>query len=128
MKKIFVILMAMILIGCSAPKELNEVKFKKSLQVPSETLDKMVGRWEYDFEDCAYGLRIGENQEFSLWCACGSPVGNSDLVEYFIYDEEKKIFYLYDCDRKFVETMRGALISENELRLDGDVFVRKGSE
>lgn len=127
MKKILALIMVLTLVGCSAPgKEVNlsKTKFKKSLQKNSEVLEMMVDRWEYDFDGCAYELVIEKNQEFSLWCACGNPVGNSDLVEYFVYDEEEKLFYLYGPDRKFVETMKGELISENELKLDGNVFER----
>lgn len=131
MKKIFILLMVFVLVGCSllgCKDSLSKAKFDESLQKDSEALEMMIGEWEYDFDGCAYGLDIGENQEFSLWCACGSPVGNSDLVEYYIYDDEKKLFYLYGEDGKFVEKMKGELISENELMLDGDRFIRRNSE
>ncbi len=122
MKKLLALFMVLVVSGCSASVNLEKAKFKKSLQEKSDTLDKMIGHWEHDFDGCSYGLSIGEEQEFSLWCACGSPVGNSDLVEYYIYDDESKLFYLYGGDKKFVETMEVELISENELKLDGDLF------
>ena len=124
MKKLLALFMVLILAGCSSSVNLEKAKFKKSLQQKSETLDKMIGRWEHDFDGCAYGLRIEKNQEYSLWCACGSPVGNSDLVEYYIYSEEENLFYLYGEDKKFVEALKVELLSENELKLDGDVYKR----
>ena len=127
MTKTLALIMVIALMGCSSPNnngDLSKSKFNKSLQKDSEALESMLDHWEYDFDGCAYELVLDENQEFSLWCACGNPVGNSDLVEYFIYDEEEKLFYLYGEDKKFVETMKGELISENELKLDGDIFER----
>ena len=130
MKKAPILLISAILAGyffLGNNTSLSKAKFKKSLQKASEAHEMMIGRWEYAFDGCAYNLNIKENQEFSLWCACGSPVGNSDLVEYYIYDDEKKLFYLYGDDKKFVETMKGELLSENELMLDGDLFKRNTS-
>lgn len=127
MKRILTLLIVFMLTGCSLlgnENSLSKEKFKKSLQKDSEALEMMIGEWEYEFDGCAYELVIEENQEFSLWCACGSPVGNSDLVEYYIYDDEKKLFYLYGEDKKFVETMKGEIVSENELMLDGNLFKR----
>ena len=118
MKRLFSLLVLICVACCFAGCSDETIK-----QKPSETFDMMVGSWEYDFEDCAYSLRFEENGEFSNSCACGSPVGDSDLVETFVYDDSTKNIYLYGPDKELVST--GKLESVDDTTITVTLFGEK---
>ena len=79
------------------------IEYNSKIQKPSANLDILVSKeWEYDFDGCNYTLRMYKDGEFSNWCGCGSPAGYSDMVEYYIYDDETKILYLYDYEKMYI--------------------------
>lgn len=90
--------------------------YRPRLQKPSDNLDILTANsWEYDFESCAYTLSMRENGEFSNSCACGSPVGDSDIIEHYIYDDETKKLYLYDYEDKCIDEYEFLEISKDKI-------------
>ena len=93
--------------------------YKPKLQKQSDNLDIMTSsRWVYDFEGCSYVLRMSEEGEFTNYCACGSPAGYSDLIEYYIYDDETKTIYLYNSDKKLEGKGKVMEISKDKLVIE----------
>lgn len=93
-------------------------RFDIDKQQPSKNLDILCsGRWEYDFDGCSYVLRMHDNGEFINYCACGSPAGYSDLVEYYLYDDKTGTLYLYDCDKVYVGKGEVTEIHETEVTI-----------
>ena len=90
-------------------------------QKPSESFDLLTSCvWEYEAESCTYILGMGANGAFINYCTCGEPVGNSDLTETFIYDDETSSVYLYDNDGKCI--VKGTVKKLNDTSLTLDLF------
>ena len=94
-------------------------EFDLSKQKSSENLDILTsGEWEYGGWGCAYVLIMGKDGKFSNWCACGSPAGYSDMVEYYLYDDDTKIIYLYDSEKQLIGEGEVLSISEDEVTIE----------
>lgn len=101
MKKNVIFASALLIFSLCIMVSCSSNSYDPSNQKPSENLDILTsGTWQYDFEGCGYTLRLYDNGEFSNYCNCGSPVGDSDLAEYYIYNDDEKKLYLYDSDGK----------------------------
>ena len=74
--------------------------------------------WEYDFGGCAYELEMSKDGRFINYCACGSSIDYSDLIEYFIYDDDKKVIYLYDYNKEYIDTGKVIETSEDSVTID----------
>ena len=85
MKKLVtcIILLLFVLTGCSGTR------------YPDFLTDN---NWRYDNKKCAESVYFGEDGEFIYSEACGSPVGNYDLYDEYVYDETKKTITLIPCE------------------------------
>lgn len=94
MKKIIIFILSTILLcGCSINK------------LPNDNCDFLINaNWEGNDTKCVNVISFGENNEFSNWCYCGSPIGDSDLVENFRYSASDKMIYLLDENEEIIET------------------------
>ncbi len=120
MKKSLAILLStsIILTACGknseTKKEQNEIKLPKS--DPCEFL--IDADWEGNDTQCVNVITFKKDKGFSNWCYCGSPVGNSDLVEGFSYNEAEKSVTLYDDEGSAFETGKILFCDEHYLIID----------
>ena len=93
MKKwILVLMSAMLLCGCSR----NDL--------PNDVCDFLTeANWEGNDSQCVNVISFNEDGGFSNWCYCGSPVGDSDIVESFRYRASDKTIHLLDDSDEVVE-------------------------
>ena len=52
---------------------------------------------------CVNVINFKEDNGFSNWCYCGSPVGDGDVSEEFRYDASNHSILLLDCDKEIIE-------------------------
>lgn len=92
---------------------------------------KEVDYSNYEFTDISWTretdadieyIRFSSNGDFSYYCACGSPVNDSDVCERYTYNEAKKEIKI-KCSiptKDTVKTIKVINVSENTLELDFD--------
>ena len=119
MKRIIAVILMMLLIcGCSAK---GDVKNKK--QTPTiakgDNCDFLINaKWEGNDDICPYVVTFRADGGFSNWCYCGSEVGDADLVEKYVYRASDKAILLYDSDNKNFESGKVLYVDEYFLILD----------
>ena len=120
MKRILsLLLLAAVLMGVLATTGCNEKSDeKKTENTNAEDELFYVGSWERS--DHAYGdtlyFNLRPNGDFSFFCACGEPVGDSDCYDKYEYVEEKKIIRAYSSDDR-------EIFCDYKLRLFGKNFI-----
>lgn len=102
MKKIFAILIILILTGCKG--QTNEAKDY------SESLFTNIG-WVRDSGHDIETIRFMEDGSFSYSCSCGNPVNDSDLCEKYTYNDETNEIKL-DCFEHTEETITSIKLVE----------------
>ena len=95
MKKIVAViglLSFLLLIGCEAETE-NAMSEKTNTEKNyPECLTKH--DWIH-YANCEETISFGEDGSYCYYCACGNPVGNSDLFDSYQYDEDSEEITLY---------------------------------
>ena len=93
MKKtaVLMILTLIFLVGCGGANASDPCDFL------------MNANWEGSDEQCTNTIRFRDDFTFGNSCACGSPVGDADLVELFSYDEETKTISLFETEDVLVD-------------------------
>ena len=125
MKKIFTamlitatILSVAFCTGCSDSGNTKSGKPKPGEQKQSENYEILVsGKWECETDVCTYMLYLDEDGTFSNYCGCGEPVGDADIVEFYVYDAESGKIYLYDSDEKYISKGKIKVLSEDEIEV-----------
>ena len=109
MKKLSaVILLLLLLCGCSQPLKSDDCEFLTNAD--------WVGTDEY----CTNSIYFSEDGAFGFSCACGNPVGNSDVAERFIYNGKENTVTLYDCDNEKID--QGTVLYADEAYLIIDIW------
>ncbi len=88
----FIIILSLFMCACSNIPVGDDCQFLVNAQ------------WQGTDEQCTNVIDFKEENGFSNWCACGSPVGNGDVVEEFRYIEKDKCILLYDSEKELVDT------------------------
>lgn len=115
---VFILLLSVLFYIADKKIAAERKPFDPENQEPSANLDILTsGTWEYDFDGCCYVLSLYDDQTFSNYCRCGSPVGASDLVEYYIYNDKNKTIKLFDSDGKYITSGKFSFIKEDSLKL-----------
>ncbi len=93
MKKIIsiMILSLMLLVGCGGMPSSDQCDFLIN------------ANWEGTDEQCTNTIIFRDDMSFGNSCACGSPVGDGDLVELFSYTEETKTISLFETEDILLE-------------------------
>ena len=112
MKKWILFLMsAMLLCGCS----INDL--------PNDDCDFLIeANWEGNDSQCVNVISFKEDGGFSNWCYCGSPVGDSDIVESFRYRASDKTIHLLDDSDTVLEI--GSIQYVDDMYLIVDIWDR----
>jgi len=68
-------------------------------------------------------LNLGSDGSYSYHCACGEPVGNSDLYDRYEYDEEAKLLTLFSSSDNATDQIEVLRYNIHHLmvRIDGEV-------
>lgn len=72
-------------------KQEDPIEEEEALKNPNKTdiiSDFVDIRYERSTEADTEFIRFVKDGSFSYYCACGNPVDNSDLCEYYTYDKE----------------------------------------
>lgn len=110
-KKILFLVSLMLLCGCS----INDL--------PNDACDFLTeANWEGNDSQCVNVISFNEDGGFSNWCYCGSPVGDSDMVEAFRYRASDKTIHLLDDSDKVLET--GSIQYVDDMYLIVDIWDR----
>ena len=115
-----VLLCAAVFMGCSKGEKPEEttVDYSKYSFVNVS--------WTRDAENDVETIRFGAEGRFTYYCACGSPVNDSDLCEGYTYDDATKTITL-DCIEvtdEMVTVIKLIKCDETELHLDFDGDIR----
>ena len=105
------------------------IAYKDAYEIP-----KGVDYSEYDFvgktwtrtmeNDTEY-LSFKKDGSFSYYCACGNPVDDADLCEYYTYDGDDTIYVHCDFDKYTKKKVEIISLKKDKLKIDfnGDVRV-----
>ena len=125
MKKIIIVmLLILFLTGCEEKKEKPQEKPKEKDY--SEYLFTNVS-WTRDAENDIETIRFTKEGDFTYYCACGTPVNDSDLCEGYTYDEKTQTITL-DCIEitdEMVTTIKVVKCTDSILELDFNGEIRK---
>ena len=89
-KSLIFLLLTAFLSGCS--------------KLPNDACDFLIhANWEGNDTQCVNVINFKEDNGFSNWCYCGSPVGDGDVSEEFRYDASNHSILLLDCDKEIIE-------------------------
>lgn len=115
-----VFLCAVVLMGCNK----NEKPEETTIDYSKYSFVNI--SWTRDAENDAETIRFGADGRFTYYCACGSPVNDSDLCEGYTYDDATKTITL-DCIEitdEMVTVIKLVKCDETELHLDFDGDIR----
>ena len=114
MKKWMLMLLAVLLVvfcGCTAEEAVSD---------DCEFLTR--GNWEGNDTQCVNVIDFDEDGSFSNWCYCGSPIGDSDLTERFLYRASDRAILLLDPEGETFET--GTVLYADDWYLVVDLWGR----
>ena len=106
MKKIALIIACLLLLcGCAAKETKPDVSFLTNAD------------WTGSGQNCENSITFYEDYGFSNSCACGSPVGDGDIIDYFEYKADEKEIDLF-CDGEVLETAKILFADDMYLVID----------
>lgn len=93
MKRIFALLLVVLtLAGCAAKEKIKT----KGEPVKSDPCEFLINAdWVGDDDACENHIGFRKDGSFSNYCACGSPIGDGDIIEEYSYNATKNTISLY---------------------------------
>ncbi len=131
MKKLLLLILSMsiLLVGCEKKESLDNkdkenvnsnYKAPERKDVDYSEYDFTKVRWTREVSGDSEVLTLYPNGDFSYYCLCGDPVNDSDLCEYYVYDDESKTITLgcEDTTSNMVTSFKIISSSKDKLVLD----------
>ena len=93
MKKILAILLSTSIILTACGKEKIQNRYEETTTFPKGDKCEFLidADWECNDAQCVNVIRFNKDKSFSNWCYCGSPVGDSDIIIGYSYNEAEEI-------------------------------------
>ena len=94
MKRIFALLLVVLTLAGCATKEKTKTTVKET--VKSDPCEFLINAdWVGDDDACENHISFRKDGSFSNYCACGSPIGDGDIIEKYTYNSKKNTISLY---------------------------------
>ncbi len=131
MKKLFLLLIfiiSILLVGCEKKDNQDNKNVKDTYKAPErveEDYSKYAftnNSWTRSGDGDTEVLTFYPDGDYSYYCLCGNPVNDSDLCEYYVYDDESKIITLgcEDTTSSMVTSIKIISSTNEKLVLDFD--------
>ena len=127
MKKILAILLSTSIILTACGKEKIQNRYEETTTFPKGDKCEFLidADWECNDAQCVNVIRFNKDKSFSNWCYCGSPVGDSDIIIGYSYNEAEKSVTLYDDEGEEYEKGKILFCDKQYLIIDiwNDTFI-----
>lgn len=123
-KKIILVAIIIAIIGIGAFLVLKNPN-KKENNKYNDKLSKLITEtsWVRDGGGDTEHIVFNKNGHYAYYCSCGSPVGNSDMYDKYVYDKETNTIKVYaSYDKKEYDLIKIKEVDELKLVLDFDGY------